>query len=147
LGGRPEVVPVRREDADQVVVAGRACRYAQDRQRGPMSITRQMRRAQERAEAKHGAKRPRAIPQDIERLVAAALIRDGAVESRGFKEHWRIRAALGDANPYDKNPADEHGFLTSTGRFVSRREAMKIGAAAGQCVIMGRELLSSDIDW
>lgn len=82
-----------------------------------------------------------------EKLTAAALIRDGVTESRGFKEHWRIRAALGDPDPYQKNPADDYGFLTSTGRFVSRAEAMKIGAAAGQCQLMGRELLSSDINW
>lgn len=82
-----------------------------------------------------------------ESLTAAALIRDGVTESRGFKEHWLIRAALGDADPYQKNPADTYGFLTSTGRFVTRHEAMIIGAAAGQCQKMGRELLSSDINW
>lgn len=82
-----------------------------------------------------------------EKLVAAALIRNGVTESRGFKEHWRIRAALGDADPYLKNSADQYGFLTSEGRFVTRHQAMQIGAAAGQCQLMRRELLSSDINW
>ena len=111
-----------------------------------MSLSRQVRRYQERKGLVRGApEKPKAY--DGEKLVAAALVRDGVTESRGFKEHWRIRAALGDADPYQKNPSDEYGFLTSTGRFVDRSEAMRVGAAAGQCQIMGRELLSSDIRW
>ncbi len=108
-----------------------------------MSLSRQVRRYQERK----GLSPSKPPPYTGEKLVAAALMREGVVESRGFKEHWRIRAARGDADPYQKNPADDYGFLTSTGRFVDRREAMEIGAAAGQCQIMGRELLSSDIRW
>lgn len=111
-----------------------------------MSLSRQVRRYKER-KGRLPVKPPRPAAYQGEKLIAAALMRDGAVVSQGFKEHWRIRAALGDANPYEKNPADEYGFLTSTGRFVDRREAMEIGAEAGQCQIMGRELLSSDIDW
>lgn len=82
-----------------------------------------------------------------ERLTASALIRDGEIHSRGFKEHWQIRAALGDADPYRKSPADQYGFMTSEGRFVTRSEAMAIGEKSGQCVRMGRELLSSDVNW
>lgn len=81
-----------------------------------------------------------------EHLVSCALIRDGEMHSRGFKEHWRIRAALGDENPSDKNPADTLGFLTNTGRFVDRQEARAIAAEAGQCQFSTRELLSSDVD-
>ena len=81
-----------------------------------------------------------------ERLTACALIRDGETHSRGFKEHWKIRAALGDADPHTKRPTDEMGFLTSTGRFVNRHQARAIGAAAGQCSASQRELLSSDVD-
>lgn len=81
-----------------------------------------------------------------EHLVACAIIRDGETHSRGFKEHWRIRAALGDADPYTKNRSDQMGFLTNTGRFVDRDEARMIGAEAGQCSAARRELLSSDVD-
>lgn len=109
-----------------------------------MSVSRQVRRAQER-KAKVPPSPARAAP--TERLVACALIRDGVTHSRGFKEHWQIRAALGDANPHTKNPADEYGFITDAGRFLTRREAVKVGAAAGQCQMMERELLSSDINW
>jgi len=82
----------------------------------------------------------------LEYLTACALIRGGETHSNGFKEHWRIRAALGDAEPTRANPSDEMGFLTSMGRFVDRREARMIGAEAGQCSPSSRELLSSDVD-
>jgi len=81
-----------------------------------------------------------------ERLTACALIRDGETHSRGCKEHWKIRAALGDADPHKKNPTDVMGFITSTDRFVNRHEARAIAAAAGQCSPSQRELLSSDVD-
>ena len=110
-----------------------------------MSLSRQVRRHQERKGFL--APKPKARAHTGERLVAAALIRDGVTESRGFKEHWRIRAALGDADPYQKDPADEYGFMTSAGRFVDREEAKMVGDASGQCQPMHRELLSSDIDW
>jgi hypothetical protein len=84
----------------------------------------------------------------VERLTAAALIRDGVTESRGFKAHWEIRAALGDANPASRNHADKEGFLTSSGRFVDRDEAKIVAEEAGQIRPgMIRELLSSDINW
>jgi hypothetical protein len=85
----------------------------------------------------------------VERLVAVGLIRDGVTHGadRGFKEHWRLRGALGDEDPYEKKATDEYGFITSTGRFVDRGEAQIIGEEAGQCQPMRRELLSSDIDW
>jgi hypothetical protein len=83
-----------------------------------------------------------------ERLISCALIRDGVTHDRGFKEHWKLRAALGDADPSQKQPDDIYGFITSTGRFVTRREAMPIALAAGQISRpQQRELLSSDLDW
>lgn len=86
-----------------------------------------------------------------ERLVAAAIIRDGVVESRGFKSHWQIRAALGDEDPTENFRGDPEGFLTSAGRFVTRDEARAVGVVSGQLSPMWktavRPLLSSDIDW
>lgn len=88
------------------------------------------------------------MTEEIERLVSAALKRDGVVEARGFKSHWQLRAALGDAEPNKRNWDDEEGFLTSTGRFVDRDEAKIVGGLSGQCMPMaGRDLLSSDINW
>lgn len=86
-----------------------------------------------------------------ERLTGAALIRDGVIESRGFKEHWRIRAALGDREPSVKNPSDSEGFLTSKGRFVDRYEAIDVAVGCGQLSDRWknrpRALLSSDVNW
>lgn len=83
----------------------------------------------------------------MERIVSAAIIRNGVTESRGFHAHWEIRAALGDDAPSQKNRTDKEGFLTSEGRFVSRWEAAAIAYAAGQCSFADRELLSSEVDW
>jgi len=86
-----------------------------------------------------------------EKLVAAALVRDGVTESRGFRSHWEIRAALGDDDPTKSRPGDDEGFLTDTGRFVTRSEARDIGIASGQLAAgwrqVRRDLLSSDINW
>lgn len=95
--------------------------------------------------AKLAARNPNA-----ERLVNAAIMRgsneihtaDGTARS-----HWEVRFDLGDEYPNRRNPDDIEGFLTSTGRFVTRFEAQIIGEASGQCRPQGRELLSSDIDW
>lgn len=84
-----------------------------------------------------------------ERLVAAALVRDGRTHSGGFKSHWEIRAALGDEDPTRRRPADLEGFLTSTGRFVDRDQAKHVGILSGQLSHhwkgVSRELLSSDV--
>ena len=86
-----------------------------------------------------------------ERLVSAAIQRNGELHSNGFKEHWRIRAALGDINPTTSNLDDAEGFMTSLGRFVDRSEAREIALASGQVGPMwrdaSRKLLSSDINW
>lgn len=83
---------------------------------------------------------------NAERLVSVAIKRDGEVHSRGFKGHAQLRAALGDDMPGMPLPGDVDGFLTSTGRFVTRAEGKEVALAAGQCQPMARELLSSDID-
>jgi hypothetical protein len=86
-----------------------------------------------------------------ERLASAAIIRNGETHSGGFKEHWRIRASLGDENPTTSNLYDTEGFLTSAGRFVSRDEAREVALACGQIGQQwrdaSRKLLSSDINW
>lgn len=86
------------------------------------------------------------LAETPERLVAVALIRDGETH-HGHREHWALRAALGDTDPHQKKRTDEYGFWTSDERFVDRAEAMEVGSAAGQCSMMGRELLSCDVNW
>lgn len=85
-----------------------------------------------------------------ERLKSAAIVRDGKDYS-GHKSHAQVRAALGDEDPYTSNPGDIEGFMTTENRFVTRRQAVKVGVAAGQLteqwLMVGRELLSSDINW
>jgi hypothetical protein len=87
------------------------------------------------------------MTKPTERLVEVALIDGDGVTHHGFREHWELRASLGRPDPYQKDMSDTYGFWTSEGRFVSRSEGMRIGAAAGQCQIMGRGLLSSDVTW
>lgn len=86
-----------------------------------------------------------------ERLTAAALIRNGDMIERGFRSHYQLRQALGDANPQTSNLNDTEGFVTSTGRFVTRDEAREIAVECGQIdprwMDATRPLLSSDIDW
>lgn len=84
-----------------------------------------------------------------ERLVSCVIIRDGEVRSMGLRSHGEIRAALGDNDPYkvDRRPTDQEGFLSSTGRFLDRREAVTVAQAAGQCNGRVGELLSSDVSW
>ena len=85
-----------------------------------------------------------------ERLVSTAIKRDGKLW-QGFKSHWELRNAMGDLDSTKSKPGDEEGFVTSADRFVSRREAIDVGIAAGQLdrQWLGalRALLSSDINW
>lgn len=87
---------------------------------------------------------------NAERLSKPAIMRGGKLHT-GKKAHWDIRAALGDENPTTPNLNDVEGFVTSTGRFVTRAEAKKIGIAAGQLHSSWekatRDVLSSDIRW
>jgi hypothetical protein len=84
---------------------------------------------------------------DVERLKCAAIMRDGKVHD-GLRSHYELRRALGDPSPQTSNLNDIEGFLTTTGRFVSRNEAQDVALLAGQIRShQGRPLLSSDIDW
>lgn len=97
-----------------------------------------------------GVKAARAVAGVTERLTACAIIRDNKIHSGGHLSHGAIRYHMfGDAEPYAHRPrpTDTEGFLTSTGRFVDRREAVQIANASGQCHGRVGELLSSDIDW
>lgn len=90
-------------------------------------------------------------PENKERLRAAAIKRNGEVIERGFKSHYQLRQALGDPSPQTGNPNDIEGFITSSGRFLTRREAVPVGIACKQLAPgwadVQRELLSSDINW
>ncbi len=87
------------------------------------------------------------------RLMAVGRINrmTGEVQKLGVKSHWELREQLGDPSP-EKN-YDQHveGFIDSEGNFLTRREAVAVGIAAGQLTAdwatVRRELLSSDINW
>ncbi len=84
---------------------------------------------------------------NVERLESAAIERDGKIHG-GHRSHYELRRSLGDPNPQTSNLADTEGFLTTTGRFVSRREAQDVAIVAEQIrSAIGRPLLSSDINW
>lgn len=85
----------------------------------------------------------------LERLVACAVIYGTEISSFGCKSHGEVRERLGIPHPYGNHhrPDETAGFITSTGRFVDRREAVQIANASGQCHGRVGELLSSDIDW
>ena len=51
------------------------------------------------------------------------------------------RAAIGD----EQLAGRHQGFLTSTGRFVDRQEAMKIAVSAGQTAASKTDLFSEDL--
>lgn len=98
-----------------------------------------------------GQTAPPAPKANVERLVAVAILRDGAVIQRGFKSHWELRAAINPDRTADHTkhiPGDVDGFYTSNCRFVTREEAVSVAVAAGQIGRpQGRPLLSSDIEW
>jgi hypothetical protein len=84
---------------------------------------------------------------NVERLKCAAIVRDGKVHD-GLRSHYELRRAMGDQSPQTSNLNDTEGFLTTTGRFVTREEAQDVAIAAGQIrSAQGRPLLSSDINW
>lgn len=84
----------------------------------------------------------------VESLAFAAIKRSDQVYT-GHRSHHEIRLARGDEDPRKPDPLDIDGFLTSTGRFVSRYEARFVGVRAGQLgpqwLQSGRKLLSSDV--
>ncbi|MBB5985985.1 hypothetical protein [Sphingobium lignivorans] len=87
----------------------------------------------------------------VERLIAVAIQRGPTLTSSAFKSHVDLRMALGDQNPYLGQPGDIDGFMSSTGRFLTRRDAVSVAIKAGQLsprwLNATRELLSSDINW
>jgi hypothetical protein len=111
-----------------------------------MSVTRQMRRHQERL-----ARKCRLVtksPPDAERLASVAFIYEGETH-HGFRSHAELRQSIGDPSPYKTVRHYVDGFWTSRGRFVSREAAATIGKMSGQVSprFGGRELLSSDVNW
>lgn len=92
----------------------------------------------------------RSRPLASERLIAAAIRRDGVVYTSGggSRTHATVRRSLGDTDPYLSKRGDQEGFFTSTGRFVDRSTARMIAIDAGQIpASFNRELLSSDVKW
>lgn len=90
---------------------------------------------------------PKRTPDfDGEKLVSCAIRREEAIH-RGFRSHYDLRRSLGDEEPSRPLPGDEEGFWTSQERFVNREQGNRIASNSGQCPIMRREMLSSDIDW
>lgn len=84
----------------------------------------------------------------VERLVACCLVRGKQMVSRALKSHADIRRFMGDPDPYTEKPGDVPGYFTSSGRFVTREEALPVAIGAGQVPEgFNRTLLSSDIDW
>jgi len=73
--------------------------------------------------------------ETVERIVAAAVCRDGLVYSALPPARHHTVMQLADANHGPgHNPfiPDEQGFLTSAGRFVDRTEGAEIAVAARQ---------------
>lgn len=97
-----------------------------------------------------GNERLRTEQAAMERLRCAAITRGGEVLERGFKSHYELRLAL-TGNGDKREPGDIEGFMTTSDRFLTRREAVSVGIACGQLDQSwrgaGRELLSSDISW
>lgn len=91
-------------------------------------------------------------PKPKERLTDTAIQREGEVKS-GFRSHYQLRLSLDPtANDHRRGrPGDVDGFITSTGRFVTRKEARLIALECGQVSHhwknATRDLLSSDILW
>ncbi|WP_315740070.1 MULTISPECIES: hypothetical protein [unclassified Bradyrhizobium] len=87
-----------------------------------------------------------------ERLACVAIKRDGEVKG-GLRSHYELRQSIdpNDPDPRVGKPDDIDGFLTSTGRFVTRKEARIIGIESGQLhhswKDAKRDVLSSDINW
>jgi hypothetical protein len=87
-----------------------------------------------------------------ERITAVALKRgEKLVKALRGGSHSELRASLGDENPYQARASDVEGFVTSRGRFVTRKEAVPIAIEARQIhpawSQVSRDLLSSDLDW
>ncbi len=77
-----------------------------------------------------------------ERIVQAAILQDGEIFT-GHR-HYMIMNKIHDKT--GKDPfLGEQGFVTDTGRFVSRTEAARIALRAGQIKLPKAELTSDDL--
>lgn len=89
----------------------------------------------------------------MNRLVSVGRINrmTGEFQKLGVKSHWELREQLGDPCPQKNYDQHTEGFVDSEGNFLTRREAVAVGIAAGQLsadwATVRRELLSSDINW
>lgn len=82
-----------------------------------------------------------------ERIVSVAIKRNGKVcdVDASRHSHRELRQSLGDVDPDFSKWDDVDGFLTNTGRFLNRREAVDVALASGQIRRPKAHLLSSDI--
>jgi len=67
-----------------------------------------------------------------ETIEAAAILQNGKIY-KGFRHHLIIRDIVKELNI--KPVTGEQGFVTNSGRFVEREEALKIALAANQIKI------------
>lgn len=120
-----------------------------------MSLASQIRRRRTKIKWKPKTPRTPSRLQDrsepVEKLFSVAIKRGDRVWDGGRGGHAKLRRSLDPdcPDPYNTVPGDIDGFIVApSGRFVDREEAKTIGMRAGQVTMdMGRELLSSDIDW
>jgi hypothetical protein len=86
---------------------------------------------------------------DVERLVAVAIRYGGTVyrwPTEG-RHGWVIEQMIRDGLPREAVFAQNQGFVTSTGRFVTRQEAVEIARKARQLrreIGRARTLFSED---
>lgn len=80
------------------------------------------------------------------KIVAVAARKGGVVVSAGERgRHYQVLRGLDGAGA---DPLEwEQGFLSSTGRFLDRREALEVAIASGQVTTPRnpRELFSEDL--
>lgn len=82
----------------------------------------------------------------MERIKHAACMRDGIVYVG--KRHFNCIATMIECGLEAPIKMHEQGFITNTGRYVSREEALEIAKAAGQIIKKHNpqyQLLSEDI--
>lgn len=59
--------------------------------------------------------------------------------------HWKILNVLWGNGVKTKDGPDEQGFLTTTGRYVNRREGLEIAREAGQLIRESWQLHTEDL--
>lgn len=83
----------------------------------------------------------------MEKIIAVAINAFGVINSLPAPaRHGDVLRKLADFNPLVVR-GDAQGFLTSTGRYVNRRDAARIALAAGQTAKLTAppELFSEDL--